>query len=81
MESRVPFQQQIGLLRVFETRELPQGTLFVVFSERLKTDVRSGSISEVGPRKRNVRFPPVRDRTADIAGGPVRATSGLMRCS
>jgi hypothetical protein len=31
MESRVPFQQQIGLLRVFETRELPQGTFLLSF--------------------------------------------------
>jgi hypothetical protein len=36
-------------------------------------DARFGSISEVGQRKRHVRFPPVSDKTADIAGGPFRA--------
>src|SRR6266481_476524 len=35
----------------------------------------SGSNSEVGARNRHVRFPPVSDRTADIAGGPFRARS------
>jgi hypothetical protein len=34
--------------------------------------------SEVGARNRHVRFPPDSDQTADIAGGPFRATSGLM---
>src|SRR6267378_6765400 len=37
--------------------------------------VRDGSNSEVGARNRHVRFPPVSDRTADIAGGPFRARS------
>ena len=36
----------------------------------------SGSNSEVGARNRHVRFPPVSDRTADIAGGPFRANTG-----
>ena len=44
-------------------------------------DVAFGSNSEVGPRNHHVRFPPDSDQTADIAGGPFRATSGLMRCS
>jgi hypothetical protein len=35
-----------------------------------------GSNSEVGARNRHVRFPPDSDHTADIAGGPFRATSG-----
>jgi hypothetical protein len=38
----------------------------------LDVDVAFGSISEVGQRRRHVRFPPDSDRTADIAGGPVR---------
>ncbi len=39
-------------------------------------------MSHLGPfatkldRPRHVRFPPVSDRTADIAGGPFRANSG-----
>ena len=37
-------------------------------------------ISEVGPRKRHVRFPPVSDQTADIAGGPFRANNGRDLC-
>src|SRR5258707_15899042 len=35
-----------------------------------------GPNSEVGARNRLVRFPPVSDRTADIAGGPFRANNG-----
>jgi hypothetical protein len=50
------------IIAVFETRELPQGTPFVVFSERLTTDVRSWSIANIGPRWRLVRS----SRTADI---------------
>jgi hypothetical protein len=38
-----------------------------------------GSNSEVGARNRLVRFPPDRDQTADIAGGPFRAKFG-SRC-
>jgi hypothetical protein len=45
--------------------------LAVAFRKRAK--VRFGSISEVGPRKRHVRFPPASDQTADIAVGPFRA--------
>jgi hypothetical protein len=37
--------------------------------------------SEVGQHKRHVRSTPVSDKTADIAGGPVRATSGLLHRS
>jgi hypothetical protein len=37
------------------------------------SDVSCGSFSEVGARNRHVRFPPDSDKTADIAGGPVRA--------
>src|SRR5580700_5130618 len=44
--------------------------------ERTCQEVRNVSISEVGPRKRHVRFPPVSDQTADVAGGPFRARSG-----
>src|ERR1700692_4294618 len=40
-----------------------------------------GSNSEVGARNRHVRFPPDSDHTADIAGGPFRATFGLMQRS
>jgi hypothetical protein len=40
------------------------------------TNVPVGSNSEVGARDRHVRFPPDSDRTADIAGGPVRANNG-----
>src|SRR4029077_10590222 len=39
---------------------------------------RFGSNSEVGARNRHVGFPPDSDKTADIAGGPFRANSGLM---
>jgi hypothetical protein len=35
--------------------------------------VADGSISEVGPRKRHVRVPPVSDQIADVAGGPFGA--------
>jgi len=42
------------------------------------SNVGLGSNSEVGARNRDVRFPPDSDQTADIAGGPVRANSGLM---
>jgi hypothetical protein len=45
------------------------------------TNVRVGSISEVGPRKRHVRFRPVSDQTADIAGGSVRAITRPSRNS
>jgi hypothetical protein len=38
-----------------------------------KPVVCNGSNSEVGARNRHVRYPPDSDRTADIAGGPVRA--------
>src|SRR5258705_12605951 len=38
-------------------------------------DVRSGSIATEMGDLRDVRFPPVSDRTADIAGGPVSAIS------
>src|SRR5712675_2239703 len=38
-------------------------------------------ISEVGPRKRHVRFPPVSEQTADIAGGPFRANRRHARAS
>src|SRR5258705_10255401 len=34
-----------------------------------------GSNSEVGLHNRHVRFPPVCDQTADIAGGPFRANN------
>jgi hypothetical protein len=34
-----------------------------------------GSFSDFGGRDRDVRFPPVSDRTADITGGPFRAKS------
>jgi hypothetical protein len=40
----------------------------------LGADFRYGSNSEVGARNRHVRFPPDSYQTADIAGGPVRAT-------
>jgi hypothetical protein len=29
----------------------------------------------------DVRFPPISDRTADIAGGPFRARKRLMHCT
>ncbi len=45
-------------------------------ADRADREVRVGSISEVGQRKRHVRFPPVSDKTADIAGGPFRANTG-----
>jgi hypothetical protein len=44
-------------------------------------DVAIGSNSEVGARNRHVRFAPDSYQTADIAGGPVRATTGLMQRS
>jgi hypothetical protein len=34
-----------------------------------------------GARNRRVRFPPDSDQTADTAGGPFRAISGLMHRS
>ena len=40
------------------------------------SDVSCGSFSEVGARNRHVRFPPDSDKSADIAGGPFRATTG-----
>jgi hypothetical protein len=43
--------------------------------------VRNGSNSEVGSHNLHVRFTPGSDRTADIAGGPIRATTGLMHRS
>jgi hypothetical protein len=44
-------------------------------------DFRYGSIStELGCRH-HVRSYPVSDRTADIADGPVGATTGLMHCN
>jgi hypothetical protein len=40
-----------------------------------------GSISTESGLSGHVRFTPVSDRTADIAGGPVGANNGLMqRC-
>src|SRR5258708_6833422 len=36
-------------------------------------DVADGSFATKLDRPRHVRFPPVSDRTADIAGGPFRA--------
>jgi hypothetical protein len=50
------------------------GLVFALREARV-AHVSVGSISEVGPRKRHVRFPPVSDQTADIAGGPFRANS------
>ncbi len=47
----------------------------------LLPNVRDGSISTELGCPRHVRFPPDSDLTADIAGGPVRANSGLMRRS
>jgi hypothetical protein len=43
--------------------------------------VSVGSNSEVGARNRHVRYSADSDQTADIARGPVRATSGLMHRS
>ncbi len=45
-----------------------------------RADFRNGSISTELGCPRRVRFTPVSDRTADIAGGSVRATFGLMHC-
>src|SRR5260370_24171574 len=42
----------------------------------LLPNVRDGSISTELGCPRHVRFPPDSDLTADIAGGPVRATTG-----
>jgi hypothetical protein len=47
----------------------------------LASDIRSGSIATEIGFPWHVRFPPVSDRTADIAGGPFRATTGLMHRS
>jgi hypothetical protein len=40
-------------------------------------NVRWGSFGTKLDRPRHVRFTSYRDRTADIAGGPVRANSGF----
>ena len=39
------------------------------------------SISDVGPRKRDVRFPPVSDQTADILASLKRAINGSRSIS
>jgi hypothetical protein len=50
-------------------------TVFRLMAGPMRSGLMSqlGSNSEVGARNCHVRFPPVSDRTADIAGGPVRA--------
>src|SRR5260370_38644325 len=45
-------------------------------SDAIRFDVSDGSFSTEARALRHVRFTPVSDRTADIAGGPIRAMNG-----
>jgi hypothetical protein len=58
------------------------GAKFLIFALKPKQrEVCSGSKATEMGFPGDVRFSPVSDRLADIAGGPVRAKGGLMRCS
>src|SRR6266566_1680234 len=56
--------------------EVHRARLLAVFGGTKNVSTRPGSFATKLDRPRHVRFPPVSDRTADIAGGPFRAKGG-----